>query len=269
MSKGPGSTTTRSTRVCQWPLWRWRTARGSQRRTGPAADLAAETLKALVERTGIDPALVDDVIMGCVMQVGNQGLNIGRNAVLAAGWPETVPATTVDRQCGSSQQAAHFAAQGVIAGAYDIAVAAGVEVMTQNPMGSSMTPGSIPFGHRMLARYTDPGLVPQGISAEMIADQWEIPRSELDEIGVALAVTAAGMVWLTSSTSFGSMLLARSALSRKTMFRPLPASIVSMKESASRGSVIRALPSPSADGTSTMTGSCRQGSAARSRATAS
>ena len=86
--------------------------------------------------------------MGCVMQVGNQGLNIGRNAVLAAGFPESVPATTVDRQCGSSQQAAHFAAQGVIAGAYDIAVAAGVEVMTQNPMGSSMTPGSIPFGHK-------------------------------------------------------------------------------------------------------------------------
>ena len=105
-----------------------------------AADLAAEALKALVERNGLDPALVDDVIMGCVSQVGNQGLNIGRNAVLGAGFPESVPATTVDRQCGSSQQAAHFAAQGVIAGAYDIAVAAGVEVMTQNPMGSSDDP---------------------------------------------------------------------------------------------------------------------------------
>src|SRR3954463_14524726 len=108
-------------------------------------DLAAEVLKALVERNDLDPALIDDVIMGCVMQVGNQGLNIGRNAVLAAGFPESVPATSVDRQCGSSQQAAHFAAQGVIAGAYDIAIAAGVEVMTTTPMGASMTPGSLPF----------------------------------------------------------------------------------------------------------------------------
>src|SRR3954449_4989352 len=129
-------------------------------------DLAAAVLKALADRNNLDPSLVEDVIMGCVMQVGSQGLNIGRNAVLGAGWPESVPATSVDRQCGSSQQAAHFAAQGVIAGAYDIAIAAGVEVMTQNPMGSSMTPGSIPFGHKVLARYSDPGLVPQGISAE-------------------------------------------------------------------------------------------------------
>jgi acetyl-CoA acyltransferase len=148
-----------------------------------AADLAAEVLKQLVERNDLDPALIDDVIMGCVSQVGNQGLNIGRNAVLGAGFPESVPATTVDRQCGSSQQAAHFAAQGVIAGAYDIAVAAGVEVMTQNPMGSSMTPGSLPFGHRVLARYTDPGLVPQGIGAEMIADKWGISREDLDAFG--------------------------------------------------------------------------------------
>ena len=147
------------------------------------ADLAGEVLKQLVERNQLDPALIDDVIMGCVMQVGNQGLNIGRNAVLAAGFPESVPATSVDRQCGSSQQAAHFAAQGVIAGAYDIAIAAGVEVMTTTPMGASMTPGSIPFGHRVLARYTDPGLVPQGISAEMIADKWGISREELDAFG--------------------------------------------------------------------------------------
>ena len=148
-----------------------------------SADLAAEVLRALVERNGLDPALIDDVVMGCVSQVGNQGLNIGRNAVLGAGFPESVPATTVDRQCGSSQQAAHFVAQGVIAGAYDIAVAAGVEVMTQNPMGSSMTPGSIPFGHKVLARYTDPGLVPQGIGAEMIADKWGITREDLDRFG--------------------------------------------------------------------------------------
>ena len=101
-------------------------------------DLAAETLKALVERNNLDPELVDDVIMGCVMQAGAQALNVGRNAVLAAGWPETVPATTVDRQCGSSQQAYHFAAQGVMAGAYDVAIAAGVEVMSLVPMGASI-----------------------------------------------------------------------------------------------------------------------------------
>jgi acetyl-CoA acyltransferase len=148
-----------------------------------AADLAAEVLNALVTRNNLDPELIDDVIMGCVSQVGNQGLNIARNAVLGAGWPESVPGTTVDRQCGSSQQAAHFAAQGVIAGAYDIAVAAGVEVMTQTPMGSTMTPGSIPFGHKVLARYTDPGLVPQGIGAEMIADKWGITREDLDAFG--------------------------------------------------------------------------------------
>jgi acetyl-CoA acyltransferase len=148
-----------------------------------AADLAAEVLQALVARNNLDPALIDDVVMGCVSQVGNQGLNIARNAVLGAGFPESVPATTVDRQCGSSQQAAHFVAQGVMAGAYDIAVAAGIEVMTQNPMGSSMTPGSIPFGYKALARYTDPGLVPQGIGAEMIADKWGITREDLDAFG--------------------------------------------------------------------------------------
>jgi acetyl-CoA acyltransferase len=145
------------------------------------ADLAGEVLRQLVERNQLDPALVDDVIMGCVMQVGNQGLNIGRNAVLAAGFPESVPATSVDRQCGSSQQAAHFAAQGVIAGAYDIAIAAGVEVMTTTPMGASMTPGSIPFGHKVLSRY--PNLVPQGISAEMIAEKWGLTRDDLDGFG--------------------------------------------------------------------------------------
>jgi acetyl-CoA acetyltransferase family protein len=150
-------------------------------------DLAAETLTAIVDRTGIDPGTVDDVVMGCVMQVGEQGVNIARNAVLAAGWPDTVPGTTVDRQCGSSQQAAHFAAQGVIAGAYDIVVAAGVEVMSRVPMGASMVDGKygFPFGPKVGARYESVGgLVPQGISAEMIADKWEIPRSELDEIGL-------------------------------------------------------------------------------------
>ncbi len=150
-------------------------------------DLAAETLKALQQRTGIDPGLIDDVIMGCVMQVGEQSTNIGRNAVLAAGWPEEVPGTTIDRQCGSSQQAAHFAAQGVIAGAYDIVVAAGVEVMTRVPMGSSMADGKFgfPFGPAVGARYAPHGgLVPQGISAELIADKWGLTRDDLDGFGV-------------------------------------------------------------------------------------
>ena len=149
-------------------------------------DLAAETLKALVDRNGIDPEVVDDVVMGCVMQVGEQAINVARNAVLAAGWPETVPGTTVDRQCGSSQQAAHFAAQGVLAGAYDVVVAGGVEVMTRVPMGSSMADGKFgwPFGPAVGARYADQGgLVPQGISAELVADKWNLTRDDLDEFG--------------------------------------------------------------------------------------
>ena len=149
-------------------------------------DLAAETLKALVERNDLDPALIDDVIMGCVMQVGAQSLNIGRNAVLSAGFPESVPATTIDRQCGSSQQSAHFAAQGVISGAYDIAVAAGVEVMSVVPMGASAMVKDVgfPFGEVMGMRYADVGgLVPQGISAELIAEKWNISREELDAFG--------------------------------------------------------------------------------------
>jgi acetyl-CoA acyltransferase len=148
------------------------------------ADLAGEVLRALVERNDLDPALVEDVIMGCVMQVGNQSINIGRNAVLAAGFPESVPATSIDRQCGSSQQSAHFAAQGVMAGAYDIVIAAGVEVMTTTPMGASITPGSIPFGPKVMERYAAVGgLVPQGISAEIIADKWGLSREDLDAFG--------------------------------------------------------------------------------------
>jgi acetyl-CoA acyltransferase len=151
-----------------------------------AVDLASESLMALAERNQLDPALVDDVIMGCVMQVSEQSLNIGRNAVLAAGWPESVPATTIDRQCGSSQQAVHFAAQGVMAGAYDIAVAAGVESMTHTPMGASVVRDfGFPFGPRMMARYAEKGgLKGQGIGAEMIADQWGISREELDAFSV-------------------------------------------------------------------------------------
>lgn len=143
-------------------------------------DLLAETLRALVERTGIDPGEIDDVIAGCVSQVGEQTFNIARNGVLAAGFPESVPATTVDRQCGSSQQAAHFAAQGVIAGAYDVAIACGVESMSRVPMGSSMN-GQNPFGSKIFERYPQ-GLVPQGISAELIAAKWGLEREQLDEL---------------------------------------------------------------------------------------
>jgi acetyl-CoA acetyltransferase family protein len=149
-------------------------------------DLAAETLKALQIRTGLNPSLVDDVVMGCVMQVGEQAFNVGRNAVLAAGWSDTVPGTTIDRQCGSSQQAAHFAAQGVMAGAYDVVVAAGVEVMTRVPMGSAMADGKygFPFGPGVNARYApEGGLVPQGISAELIADKWGLTRDDMDAFG--------------------------------------------------------------------------------------
>ena len=149
----------------------------------PAA-LAAHVLKALEERNGLDPAMVDDVVMGCVMQVGEQSLNIGRNAVLAAGWPESVPATTIDRQCGSSQQAMHFGAQGVIAGAYDVVVAAGVEVMTRTPMGASIVKDmGFPFPQEQLDRYAETGLPPQGIGAEMIADEYGFSRTDLDGLG--------------------------------------------------------------------------------------
>jgi acetyl-CoA acyltransferase len=147
-----------------------------------AVDLASEPLKALVERNDLDPGLVDDVIMGCVMQVSEQSLNVGRNALLAAGWPESVPATTIDRQCGSSQQALHFAAQGVMAGAYDVVVAGGVESMTRTPMGSSVVKDlGFPFGPRVMKRYEPKGgLVNQGIGAEMIADKWGLSREDLD-----------------------------------------------------------------------------------------
>jgi acetyl-CoA acetyltransferase family protein len=151
-------------------------------------DLAAHTLRTLVDRNDLDPALIDDVIMGCVMQVGDQAVNVGRNAALAAGFPDTVIGTTIDRQCGSSQQAAHFAAQGVMAGAYDVVVAAGVESMTRVPMGASFLPGSLPFGPGVLARYD---LVPQGLSAEMVAEKWGISREENDAFSVESHLRAA------------------------------------------------------------------------------
>lgn len=147
-------------------------------------DLSAMVLKGMVERTGIDPGVVDDVVWGCVSQVGEQSFNVGRNAALAAGFPEDVVGTTVDRQCGSSQQAAHFAAAGVIAGQYDVAIAGGVESMSRVPMFSNTEGGDGPFGPMMKDRY-DNGLVNQGISAEMIAEKWGLSRTDLDELAVA------------------------------------------------------------------------------------
>ena len=142
-------------------------------------DLLAEVLGETVARSRVEAAGIDDVICGCVSQIGEQSLNIGRNAWLAAGLPEEVPATTIDRQCGSPQQAVHFAAQGVIAGAYDVAVACGVEHMTRVPMGSSAQHEGFPFSEKLMSRY-EGGLVPQGISAEMIAERWELSRDDVD-----------------------------------------------------------------------------------------
>ena len=150
---------------------------GSLAGTHPV-DLLAHVLQAVVERSGVDPGLIEDNITGCVSQVGEQSINIGRNGWLAAGFPEEIPSTTVDRQCGSSQQAAHFAAQGVIAGAYDLVVASGVENMTRVPMGSSMA-GAMPYSPSLFNRY-EGKLVPQGISAELIATKWDLSREQLD-----------------------------------------------------------------------------------------
>jgi acetyl-CoA acyltransferase len=144
-----------------------------------AVDLGATALRALVDRSGIDPGRVDDVIMGCVSQIGEQAVNVARNAWLAAGLPEEVPATTIDRQCGSSQQAVQFAAQGIMAGGYDLVVAGGVESMTRVPMGSTMSGPGVPFGPTMNDRYQG-RLVPQGISAELITEKWGLTREEQD-----------------------------------------------------------------------------------------
>jgi acetyl-CoA acyltransferase len=152
-------------------------------------DLLGDTLNELFARSGVDPSLVDDNITGCVMQVGEQAINIGRNAWLSAGLPDQVPATTVDRQCGSSQQAAHFAAQGVMSGAYDLVVASGIEHMTRVPMGSSLSGPGFPFTQRMFERY-EGNLVPQGISAELIAGRWGFTREQCDALGYRSQVLA-------------------------------------------------------------------------------
>jgi acetyl-CoA acyltransferase len=147
------------------------------------ADLSARVLSGLQERAGIDPSLVDDVVWGCVSQIGEQSMDIARTAVLGAGWPESVTGVTVDRQCGSSQQAVHFGAAGVIAGHYDVVVAGGVESMSRVPMGSPAG-DAWPFGEGFRARYE--GTYPnQGIAAEMVAERWKCSRTELDEFSLA------------------------------------------------------------------------------------
>lgn len=146
------------------------------------AELSAQVLNGLVERAGVDPALVDDVIWGCVMQAGEQALDIARTAVLSAGWPESVPGVTVDRQCGSSQQSLHFAVAGVVAGHYDVVVAGGVESMSRTPMGASLANGGNPYGESFKARYTK--TPNQGVGAEMIAEQWGFSRTQLDEFSL-------------------------------------------------------------------------------------
>src|SRR6187200_2053060 len=150
-----------------------------------AGELSAQVLNGLAQRSGIDPGIVDDVIWGCVMQAGEQALDIARTAVLAAGWPESVPGVTIDRQCGSSQQSVHFAAAGLVAGQYDVVVAGGVESMSRVPMGSTITPdGGRPYSQAYLDRYD--GVFPnQGVGAEMIAEKWGLSRQQLDEFSVA------------------------------------------------------------------------------------
>ena len=145
-------------------------------------DLSAHVLEALTSRSGIDPGVVDDVVWGCVSQVGEQTFDIARSGVLAAGWPETVTGVTLDRQCGSSQQSVHFAAAGLVAGHYDVVVAGGVESMSRVPMGSSVA-GADPFGPRFAARY-DGARPNQGVGAEMMAERWGFSRADLDEYSV-------------------------------------------------------------------------------------
>jgi len=178
-------------------------------------DLHAHALAALIERTGIDPAVVDDVISGAVGQIGEQSGNTARWALLGAGFPESVPGVTVDRQCGSSQQALHFAAQGVISGAYDVAIASGVESMSRIPIGSQFL-GKDFVGSKVGARY-DHGLVPQGISAELIANKWDLSRTQLDEFA-AESHQRAARAW--KDGLFDSQIAAISELRTDETIRP-------------------------------------------------
>ena len=198
-------------------------------------DLTAHVLEALAARSGIDPAVVDDVVWGCVSQVGEQTFDIARSGVLAAGWPETVTGVTLDRQCGSSQQSVHFAAAGLVAGQYDVVVAGGVESMSRVPMGSSVA-GADPFGPRFAARY-DGARPNQGVGAEMMAERWGFSRADLDEYSVgshekaaaaraegrfvgqiAPVTTADGVVSEDEGIRPGSSVASLAAL--KTVFKP-------------------------------------------------
>ncbi|MCW3016453.1 MAG: fadA [Solirubrobacterales bacterium] len=155
-------------------------------------DLSAHLLRALGERSGIDPGQIEDVVWGCGAQVGDQSFNVARSAVLAAGWPEGIPGVTIDRQCGSSQQAVHFAAAGIVAGHYDVAIAGGIESMSRVPMGVSGNGGE-PYGPQMIARYD--GIVPnQGIGAEMISERWSLSRHQLDEFALGSHARAAAAI---------------------------------------------------------------------------
>jgi acetyl-CoA acyltransferase len=198
-------------------------------------DLTAHVLEALAARSGIDPTVVDDVVWGCVSQVGEQTFDIARSGVLAAGWPETVTGVTLDRQCGSSQQSVHFAAAGLVAGQYDVVVAGGVESMSRVPMGSSVA-GADPFGPRFAARY-DGARPNQGVGAEMMAERWGFSRADLDEYSVgshekaaaaraegrfvgqiAPVTTADGVVSEDEGIRPGSSVASLAAL--KTVFKP-------------------------------------------------
>jgi acetyl-CoA acyltransferase len=181
-----------------------------------AVDLAAAPIKFLLDRTGVDPTSIDDVVLGCVTQTGEQGINVARNAVLAAGLPEEVPAVSVDRQCGSSQQAAHFVAQAVMAGQYDVAIAAGVESMSRVPMGATAQGPGTPFGPAMAERYAHQ-LVPQGLSAEMIADKWNLSRERLDAIAFESHRRAMSA---TEEGRFDSQLVPIEGLARDEGIRP-------------------------------------------------
>jgi acetyl-CoA acyltransferase len=197
------------------PVGRGKAGKGALNPIHPV-DLLAHSLRELVARTGIDPERIDDVIGGCVDQVAEQAMNTTRYAVLAAELPESVPATTVDRQCGSSQQAVHFAAQGVMAGAYDAVIACGVESMSRVPMWSNVPEGADPFGPGVAARYPD-GLVPQGVAAELIAAKWELPRSELDRFSLESHRRAAAA---TEAGAFAEEIVPIDGLERDESIRP-------------------------------------------------
>ncbi len=189
-------------------------------------ELLAQVLSALATRNDLDPATIDDVLVGCVGQNGEQSATPGRQAVLAAGWPESVPSVTIERKCGSGQQALDFAVQGVLAGAYDIAVAAGVESMSRVPMGSARGDAD-PHGPRVTERYS-PGLVPQGISAELVAQKWGLSRVQLDTFAAASHERAAAAA-------------ASGAFDREIVPITTPDGVVSVDESIRPGSTVEKL----------------------------